>query len=75
MSQSPAPAQPVEVAASEAAATATKQDDVNIVNVDEKMAPQAEESLELHGKQLAAAFTGMMVRSLQFECTLLAIKY
>ncbi|KAK9899939.1 MFS general substrate transporter [Cystobasidium minutum MCA 4210] len=61
MTQSPAPGQPVDVAASEAAVAATKADEDNVATSDEKMAPQAEESLELHGKQLAAAFAGMML--------------
>lgn len=64
MAQSPAPAQSVDVAASEAAVAATKSDKGNIATAEEKAAPQAEESLELHGKQLAAAFTGMMVSKL-----------
>lgn len=68
MTQSPAPGQPVDVAASEAAVAATKADEDNVATSDEKMAPQAEESLELHGKQLAAAFAGMMVSVYQREC-------
>lgn len=64
MAQTPAPAQPVDVAASEAAVAASNPDKGNIATAEEKAAPQAEESLELHGKQLVAAFTGMMVSKL-----------
>lgn len=67
MAQATAQPQPIEATAAEAAAVpaSSKQDEGTLITTSDKMAPENEESLELHGKKLAAAFAGMMV-SLSF---------
>lgn len=53
--------EPPETAAFEAAVAQSKSLEKDVIATEKEESPSKPESLELHGKQLAAAFAGMMV--------------
>lgn len=70
MARAPARIQPLDATAAEAVAAPSASLEAQSIEMDKKQAEVTpEESLELHGKKLAAAFTGMMVSSARLSAT------